>query len=112
MQQVNENLNIITNEILTQITALEDKSDNGSKVLMSKLLLDFINQISSCMELNNNIGEFIMKLLNMASKHKSLFTKLETRYLQLTVEYLKIKSVKLSAGYICIDIFIHYFTLI
>jgi hypothetical protein len=50
------------------------------------------------MELDSDVGDFVLKILNMAVKHKSLFTKIENRYMQLTVEYIKIKSVKLSAG--------------
>jgi hypothetical protein len=52
MQQVNENLNIITNEILSHIIALNERPDSASKVLMSRLIFDVINQISSCKNYN------------------------------------------------------------
>jgi hypothetical protein len=54
--------------------------------------MDFVNQLASSMELNASVCEFIYRLLELAYKTKSSFTRTDLRYAQLTNEFVRSKA--------------------
>lgn len=89
LQELNENIVACIEEILKQITAMGERAETPAKLMQSRMILDLINQILSRMQLNLDVATFVVKLFELALKNKSLFPRVDIRYLQATVEFAK-----------------------
>ena len=81
-------------EILKQLTALSEvgKTDNTARMCQARLTMDLINQIVTRMELIQNVGEFLVKLMDLASSNKNAFTSVENAYWRNTVKFVQEKA--------------------
>ena len=102
MSELRENIDACVQEILKQLTALGERTESAAKLNQARLLLDFINQIIARMQISTELGEFILKLLDLASKFKNTFTRGDQRYLSNTIDQLKIRAnqQKISSSFI------------
>ena len=89
MQELHENIVACIEEILKQITAMGERAETSSKLMQSRMILDTINQILCRMQLNPDVGAFVVKLFELALKNKALFPRADSRYMLLSVEYAK-----------------------
>jgi hypothetical protein len=106
-EYMKECYDLITNifqEILNNLMKLGEKTNEisentfiSNKVNQIKLSLDFINLLSSSMtflpvkDYQENIT-FLLKLMDLCQKHKSLLTKQDLTYVMTTNEYLNKKT--------------------
>lgn len=89
MYELNQSITTCVAEIVKQLTAIGERPDNPSKLTQARLILDLVNQLGSRMELDGEVGSFVIKLLELACKSKPLFTRADLRYLANTVDFLK-----------------------
>lgn len=87
MTELAQHMNVCIEEILRLLASFNECSQASAKLNQSKCALDFVNQISARMENNTSTVDFVLKLLDLAARNKSLFTKAETKYFSNTVEF-------------------------
>lgn len=78
-------------EILKQLTALGELTSTSSmaKISQTRLSLGLVNQITCRMELNKEVGEFVLRLLDFANKHRASYAAAEIAYFRNTVAYME-----------------------
>jgi hypothetical protein len=95
MTELRDNISACIEEILRQINAMAERAEAGAKLLQSRMVLDLVNQLLARMVLNNEVVTFILKLLEVASKHKAAFTRSDSRYMAQTIDFAKSRADKL-----------------
>ena len=77
--------------VVKQLTAMGEvaKADNAAKMCQARLTMNLINQLASRMELNTSVGEFLVKLVDLAALHKNIFTSVETAYWKNTLKFVQ-----------------------
>jgi predicted neuraminidase len=91
MSELNENIDVCVAEVLKQLTALGEKSETAAKLSQSRGALDLANQLAARMDLTPSVGSFVLKLLELANKHKALFVRSDQRYFANTVEFVMLR---------------------
>ena len=89
MKELGESINTCVGEIITQLTTLGERPEAAAKLNQARGLLDLVNQLASRMEVNAEVGDFLLQLLELANKLKSSFTRGDLRYMQNTVDFLR-----------------------
>ncbi len=92
MFELSQNIATCVQEIVKQLTAIGERSDAASKLCQARLVLDLVNQISTRMEMSVEVGEFLLRLLELAAKSKSVYTRTDLKYLSNTIEFVKNKA--------------------
>ena len=100
MAELSEQLNICVSEALKQITILNDDStDNIGKLCQARGAIALVNHISIRMEITSSVGLFLVRLLELAKKHKTLFTSIEQSYYNNTIgSLMKCNTTTSSSG--------------
>jgi hypothetical protein len=97
MAELKQSIDTCVMEIMRQLTALGEKSDASAKLNQARLVLEFVNQVASRMEMNADVGDFVVRLLNLASKQKANYTRADTRYFTNTGLFVMKKSLGTSS---------------
>ena len=63
-----------------------------SKLCQARLVLDLVNQIAARMEMTVEVGEFLLRLLELASKSKGILTRVDQRYMGNTIDFVKVRA--------------------
>jgi hypothetical protein len=94
MTELSEQINALIVEILQQLAALGERSEGSAtaKLNQAKSALDLVNQIAARMDITPGVAAFIVKLMDLANKQKSLFTRAEQRYMSNTIDYVIARS--------------------
>lgn len=92
MAELNENIDVCVAEVLKQLTALGEKPETAAKLSQARGALDLANQLAARMDLTPSVGAFVLKLLELANKQKSLFLRGDQRYFVNTVEFVMLRS--------------------
>jgi len=90
--ELTQSINTCIQEIVVQLTTMGERTDAVSKNNQARLVLDLVSQISARMELTLEVGEFLMRLLDLAMKTKSTMTRVDLRFLSNTLEHVKQKA--------------------
>jgi len=98
MRELFETLCLTIEEVIKQLTELGEKEDTVSKLCQSRLIFEFVNVLASEMELNADVSAFVLKLLELANKNKTLFTRVDNRLMVNSIEFLKTKAVDSSVS--------------
>lgn len=93
MEELGEVTSQCMDEIIRQLTALTaDKSDNSTKVIQTKLLLELNCQLASSMEFTDETVAYMGKLLELVNRNKaSLTAKQDIKFAQVSVESIMLR---------------------
>ena len=94
MTELSEHIDTCIAAILQQLTSLGEKQEASAKLNQTRAALDLINQLTTRMELTPSVGAFILKLLELAMKQKSLFLRTDQRYMSNTIEFIIARTEK------------------
>jgi hypothetical protein len=86
-----QNITRCMEEVLKQLTVLGElcSSNIAAKSSQTKLSLNLVNQILSRMELTKEVGDFVLRLMGLASQHRASFAAAETAYFRNTVAFME-----------------------
>jgi len=92
MAELSELIYVSMSSTLQQLTSVGDVVDasvadsiSGS-IAQAKGALDLVNHLVYMMEVTPAVGLFINRLMELARKHKALFTTTDTKYYHSTIE--------------------------
>eukprot|EP00605_Chrysophyceae_sp_TOSAG23-4_P002182 GSChrysophyteH1.ASY1.ANO1.2412.1 assembled CDS len=79
---------------IKQLTALTEvgKNDNIARMAQAQITMDLVNQIVTHMELTASVGEFLLKLLELASLNRATFSAAENAYWRNTIKFVQSKA--------------------
>ena len=75
-------------EILKQLTTLGERAEVSSKLAQARLVLDFVNVLGARVAMTEDVGVFLVKLLDLVLAVKASWTRADARYASNTVEWL------------------------
>ena len=90
MLELTRLINTCVEEIIKQLTAMGERSDASAKVSQARMIFDLANQISARMDISQEVGSFLVKLIVLASKSKAAYTRSDMRYFLNTIEFIQI----------------------
>ncbi len=98
MTEVASTIRGLMEEVVVNLAKLVEKTPDmtenaltANKVTQVRLALDFINVLLMSMDLKQENLSFVLKLMELCQKNKSILTKNDSRYLILTNDYLSKK---------------------
>ena len=97
MRELYETLCQCIEEIVKELTAIGEAAANADTTLIatntqlcqSRLVFEFVNQLVGIMELSSDVCAFIVKLLELANKHKTAFIKADSRQQAILVDVIR-----------------------
>ena len=93
-----EKLTSCVNEIIEQLTSVGKRSDTASKLTQARMILELTNQLVSRMIVNYEMMGFLVKLLDVTSRSKSLFSRSDLRYFHNTLDFVMKVFEKMHGG--------------
>jgi len=93
-----EKLTSCVNEIIEQLTSVGKRSDTASKLTQARMILELTNQLVSRMIVNYEMMGFLVKLLDVTSRSKSLFSRSDLRYFHNTLDFVVRTFEKIHIG--------------
>ena len=93
-----EKLTSCVNEIIEQLTLVGKRSDKASKLTQARMILELTNQLVSRMIVNYEMMGFLVKLLDVTSRSKSLFSRSDLRYFHNTLDFVVRTFEKIHIG--------------
>jgi hypothetical protein len=92
MAELNANITTCVQEMLQQLSAMGERTEPAAKLNQARLVLDLANTLAGRMEMKSDVGVFLIKLIELSRKNRSIFTKADLRYLTLSLEFIRIKA--------------------
>jgi len=83
-----EKLNFSIHEVIEQLTLMGKRPETSAKLIQARMILDFTNQLISRMATTYEMIIFVVKLLDVISKSKSVFGRSDLRYFHNTLEFV------------------------
>ena len=97
MRELGETIVTVVEVILKQLSALGERAEGVAKVNQARLVMDFCGTICGMMEVDTTVATFLVKLLDLIRRHKSMLTRNDLRYMVNGAEYMR-RRVESSAG--------------
>lgn len=79
-------------EVITRLTVIGERTEANAKLIQARLILDFVSQLASRMELTTDTGSFLGKLLDLVGKNKALLTKQELKVWTNVLDFIRRRS--------------------
>jgi hypothetical protein len=89
MEELGETIVTVVQAILKQLSALGERSEAVAKVNQARMVMDLCGTISGAMEISVGVAGFLVKLLDLAKRHKGSFTRADSRYMINGAEFMK-----------------------
>ena len=71
-----------------------ERTDASAKLNQARMIFDLVNQIVSRMEVRQEVCVFVLRLLDLAGKSKTTFTRADTRYFLNTIDFVSRTAAK------------------
>ena len=88
MAELAEQTNACLAEVLKQLTALGERPEPSAKLHQAKATLELANLLAARMELNAGVMTYLVKLVELAHKQRSIFTRTDARFFANTVQFV------------------------
>ncbi len=89
MSELNTNITTCVQEMLQQLSVMGERTEPAAKLNQSRLVLDLANIFACRMQIKSDVGVFLVKLLELARRNKSIFTKADLRYMAVSMEFIR-----------------------
>ena len=71
-----------------------ERTDATAKLNQSRMIFDLVNQLTARMQINGDVGGFVVKLLDLALKAKANFTRADSKYMTNTLDFVSLRVSK------------------